>query len=88
MIINSQAFNARGTDARRIWMELDQFQSRRPIDVIKSNNPIIIVDEPQKTMGKQTTKLIHEFNPLFILNFSATHKEKHNLIPITVTNEP
>ena len=61
-------------------MELEQFESKRPIDVIAINNPIIIVDEPQKTMGKQTTKLIHEFNPLFILNFSATHKEKHNLI--------
>ncbi|MDY2887786.1 MAG: DEAD/DEAH box helicase family protein, partial [Malacoplasma sp.] len=80
MIINSQAFNARGADARRIWSELDQFQSRKPIDVIKSNNPIIIVDEPQKTMGEQTTKRIHEFNPLFILNFSATHRIKHNLI--------
>ena len=80
MIINSQAFNAKDKNARRIWMELDQFKSKRPIDVIASNNPIIIVDEPQKTMGKQTTKLIHEFNPLFILNFSATHKEKHNLI--------
>ena len=80
MIINSQAFNAKGKDARRIRMELDQFKSKRPIDKIASNNPIIIVDEPQKTMGEQTKKSIYEFNPLFILNFSATHKDKHNII--------
>ena len=47
MIINSQAFNVIGANARRIWNELDQFQSRKPIDVIKSNNLIIIVNEPQ-----------------------------------------
>ena len=34
MVINVQAFNARGEDARRIYLELDDFQSRRPIDVI------------------------------------------------------
>ncbi|MGZ1140866.1 hypothetical protein ACXO1G_09570, partial [Lactobacillus delbrueckii subsp. bulgaricus] len=39
MIINVQAFNARGKDARRIRMELDEFASRRPIDVIKANRP-------------------------------------------------
>ena len=34
MIINSQAFNAKGKDARRIYMKLDEFRSRRPIDII------------------------------------------------------
>lgn len=34
MIINSQAFNSRGKDARRIYMKLDEFRSRRPIDII------------------------------------------------------
>ena len=47
MIINSQAFNAMGANARRIWNELNQFQLRKPIDVIKSNNLIIIVNEPE-----------------------------------------
>lgn len=39
MIINSQAFNARGRDARRIYMELDEFNSRKPIDVIVKQTP-------------------------------------------------
>ena len=80
MIINVQAFNARGKDARRIRMELDEFGSRRPIDVIQANRPIVILDEPQKMGGKKTQESLKEFNPLFTLNYSATHKEHHDLV--------
>ncbi|WP_038178653.1 type III restriction-modification system endonuclease [Vibrio rhizosphaerae] len=80
MIINVQAFNARGKDARRIYEELDDFQSRRPIDVIKANRPIMIMDEPQKMEGKKTLESLSEFNPLFILRYSATHKVDRNKI--------
>ena len=80
MIINVQAFNARGKDARRIRMELDEFGSRKPIDVIAANRPIVILDEPQKMGGKKTQKSLEEFNPLFTLNYSATHKEHHDLV--------
>ncbi len=80
MIINYQAFNTRSKENRKIYEELDELQSRKPIDVIKSTNPILIVDEPQK-MGK-TEELLNEFNPLFILRYSATHKDnfKYNMI--------
>lgn len=80
MIINVQAFNARGKDARRIRMELDEFGSRKPIDVIQANRPIVIMDEPQKMGGNATQESLKEFNPLFAMNFSATHKEHHNLV--------
>jgi len=80
MIINVQAFNARGQDARRIYEELDDFQSRKPIDVIKSNNPIMILDEPQKLEGAKTFESLKEFAPLSILRYSATHKTEHNKI--------
>ncbi|MCI1248596.1 MAG: DEAD/DEAH box helicase family protein [Megasphaera sp.] len=80
MIINVQAFNARGKDARRIRMELDDFASRRPIDVIQANRPIVILDEPQKMGGKKTQESLKEFKPLFVLNYSATHKEHHDLV--------
>lgn len=80
MIINIQAFNARGKDARRIRTELDDFGSRRPIDVIKANRPIVILDEPQKMGGKATQESLKEFNPLFCLNYSATHKQHHDLV--------
>ena len=80
MIINIQAFNARGADARRIYEELDEFQSRKPIDVIARNRPIIILDEPQKMGGEATQESLQRFNPLFSMNFSATHKTQHNLV--------
>ena len=80
MIINIQAFNARGNDARRIRTELDDFGSRKPIDVIKANRPIVILDEPQKMGGTATQESLKEFNPLFCLNYSATHKQHHNLV--------
>ena len=54
MIINTQAFNARGKDARRIYQELDQFGTRKPIDIISQTNPILIIDEPQSVEGTKT----------------------------------
>lgn len=80
MIINSQAFNSRGKDARRIYMELDEFGSRKPIDIIAQTNPILIIDEPQSVEGKKTKEALKLFNPLFTLRYSATHKEDFNKI--------
>jgi len=80
MIINIQAFAARSEANRRIYLELDEFQSRKPIDVIKANRPILILDEPQKMEGKKTLESLREFNPLMILRYSATHKTNHNKV--------
>lgn len=85
MIINTQAFNARGQDARRIYMKLDSFRSRRPIDVIASVNPIVIIDEPQSVIGVEaqrnvTRDSVGKFNPLFYLMYSATHRENFNMV--------
>lgn len=74
MIINAQAFNAKGKDARRIYMKLDAFRSRRPIDMIAKTNPILIIDEPQSVEGKQTRENLKQFCPLMTLRYSATHK--------------
>ena len=74
MIINYQAFSAKGAANRRIYEELDELQSRRPIDVIKSVHPILIVDEPQK-FGDKTESLFEDFKPLFTIRYSATHKK-------------
>jgi type III restriction enzyme len=80
MIINIQAFNARGADNRKIYEELDDFQSRKPIDVIASNRPILILDEPQKMEGAATMEALPKFKPLLILRYSATHRTQHNRI--------
>ena len=92
MIINTQAFaaslneekNVEGRKgdaaARIIYSKRDEFGSRRPIDVISANRPIIILDEPQKMGGEVTQKALKSFKPLFSLNYSATHAKQHNLI--------
>ncbi|MGP5133557.1 type III restriction-modification system endonuclease [Psychrobacter cibarius] len=79
MIINIQAFNARSQSNRRIYDELDDFGSRRPIDVIRRNRPILIIDEPQKLGSENALKSLAEFDPLFIMRYSATHKRDYNL---------
>ena len=96
MIINTQAFAASMNEdknvegrkgdaaARIIYTKRDEFGSRRPIDVIAANRPILILDEPQK-MGKEdsvTQKALKKFNPLFALNYSATHAKQHNLVHV------
>lgn len=80
MIINTQAFNARSADARRIYMELDHFGTRKPIEIIAQTNPIIIIDEPQSVDGEATLKSMQDFNPLFTLRYSATHKIEYNKV--------
>ena len=86
MIINTQAFasslkeDGKSKEARIIYSKRDEFGSRRPIDVIKANRPIIILDEPQKMGGAVTQKALKYFNPLFTLNYSATHAVQHNTV--------
>lgn len=77
MVINIQAFNATGQDNRRIYEELDDFQSRRPIDVISANRPILFLDEPQKMEGDRTLEALAKFKPLMVIRYSATHKTNH-----------
>lgn len=86
MIINTQAFAAslkeggRSKESRIIYSKRDEFGSRRPIDVIAANRPIIIMDEPQKMEGAATQGALAKFLPLFVLNYSATHKTRHDTI--------
>ncbi len=86
MIINTQAFardfkeEAKNKVSLIMYTKRDDFQSRRPIDVIAANRPIIIMDEPQKMEGAATQKALKNFKPLFVLNYSATHKTSHNCV--------
>lgn len=75
MIINSQAFNARGKDAKKIHMHLDSFGANRPIDIIKKTNPVLIIDEPQSVEGKVTREKLADFGAFLTLRYSATHKK-------------
>lgn len=70
----------RSKESRIIYSKRDEFASRRPIDVIAANRPIIIMDEPQKMDGAATQAALRKFNPLFVLNYSATHRTKHDTV--------
>ncbi|HEY1819080.1 MAG TPA: DEAD/DEAH box helicase family protein [Trebonia sp.] len=80
MIINVQAFNATGKDDRRIYDVLDDFQSRRPVDVISATRPIIIIDEPQRIGTAKSLTALARFNPLMVLRYSATHRVAHDKV--------
>ena len=86
MIINVQAFNSSFNDrknnkaARIIFDIRDEFGSRQPIEILSKTNPIVILDEPQKISGKATISALNEFHPLFILRYSATHREVLNMV--------
>ena len=85
MIINTQAFASSlreggGAASRIIYSRRDEFASRRPIDIVRSARPIVILDEPQRMGGEATRRALQNFDPLFVLNYSATHARRHNLV--------
>lgn len=97
MIINAQNFNRDAKKAHqdsagtgkssglKMFKTLDGFKSRRPIDVIAANRPILIIDEPQRlgsnpSKPSETLKALGRFNALFALRYSATHAVEHNKI--------
>lgn len=79
MIINMQAFNS-SKNQRIIDKKSDTFRSRRPIDIIARTNPILIIDEPQSVEGAKTKESLKKFNALFTLRYSATHREKYDMV--------
>ena len=79
IIMNYQAFATKSKESRKIYQKLDNLNSQKPIDIIKRARPILIVDEPQR-FWNIAEKTLHEFNPLFILRYSATHKKDFNKI--------
>ena len=80
MVINTQAFNARGEDAKRFTRKLEEFGYRVPQQVVAATNPILIIDEPQSVLGvdrnNATRQKLKDFNPLFSLLYSATHRKE------------
>ena len=87
MIINIDAFRKSFTDptkeskANLIHRESEKLSGNKPIDLLASTNPIVIIDEPQSVDNTPKSKeAIASLNPLFILRYSATHKEIYNLM--------
>lgn len=79
IIMNYQAFATASQESRKIYEKQDSMQSRRPMDVINSTKPILIIDEPQR-LGKTAEDKLKEFKALFTLRYSATHKENFHKV--------
>lgn len=79
IVMNHQAFATKSKESRKMYQKLDEMQSERPIEIIKRARPILIIDEPQR-FGNTAESMLHEFNPLFITRYSATHKKDYNKI--------
>lgn len=73
LIMNYQAFATKSKESRKIFQKLDAIQSEKPIDIIKRARPVLIIDEPQRFGNAEN--LFQEFDPLFVLRYSATHKK-------------
>lgn len=59
----------------------DKLSGQIPIELIRNTNPIVIIDEPQSVDNTAKSKeAIAKLNPLCQLRYSATHKNKYNLM--------
>ena len=87
MVINIDAFRKSfedPTDANKKANIIHRYNDKlgyKPLDLIKNTNPVVFIDEPQSTMSTPLAKkAVQGLNPLAILRYSATHKEKVNLM--------
>ena len=77
MVITMDSFNK---DKNIMNTSQDKFYGKRPIELVKKTNPILILDEPQNMESDIAKESIANLNPLFTLRYSATHKNPYNLI--------
>lgn len=85
MVINIQAFSKDLDDANkkttRILLEYNDVLGYKPISLIQNTRSVVIIDEPQSTMNTPLAKRsVQNLKPLALLRYSATHKEKVNLM--------
>jgi type III restriction enzyme len=53
----------------------------KPLQLIQDTRPVVIIDEPQTTLNTPLAKKgVKNLNPLVLLRYSATHREKFNLM--------
>jgi type III restriction enzyme len=87
MVINIDAFRKsfqNPNDAKKKANIIHRYNDKlgyKPLDLIKNTHPIVFIDEPQTTMSTDLAKkAVQGLNPLALFRYSATHKEKVNLM--------
>ena len=77
LVINIDAF---AKDENIINKPNDRLNGQEPIRFIQSVKPIVIVDEPQNMESEKRIAAIQNLNPLCTLRYSATHRNRYNLV--------
>ena len=77
LVINIDSF---AKDENIINRPNDKLSGQKPVEFIQSTNPIVIVDEPQNMETEKRSSAIENLSPLCTLRFSATHRNRYNLI--------
>lgn len=85
MIINIDAFrkdfDEEDSKSNLIYRSSEDLSGKKPIELIRQTNPIVIIDEPQSVDNTERSKeAIEKLNPMCILRYSATHKKIQNLV--------
>lgn len=78
MIINIDSFNKKSINIIHDYR--DQMSGYRPIEFVQATNPIVVMDEPQNMESDKAKEAIASLNPLCTLRYSATHRDKYNLV--------
>lgn len=78
LVMNIDAFNKQANNV--IHQDKDQLSGRKPIEFVQAAQPIVVLDEPQNMESEQAKKAIASLNPLCTLRYSATHRNKYNLV--------
>jgi type III restriction enzyme len=85
MVMTVGAINKK--DVNNLYKETEKVggeeNEKRPIDVIRKIQPILIVDEPQSVDGGMEGRgkeALDAMNPLCTLRYSATHVDKHQMV--------
>ena len=77
LVSTYQSFNkAKNTINKRGVEQSLIGRAKSYMEAVAELRPVIIIDEPHRFEGKQTTEYLKKFNPLFTLRFGATFKDK------------
>lgn len=75
LVMNIQTFEKEANVINRI-----NESGEAPIEQISQTRPIVIIDEPQNMETDKRREAVESLNPLFVLRYSATHKQPYHKV--------
>ncbi|MDE2730993.1 MAG: DEAD/DEAH box helicase family protein [Bacteroidota bacterium] len=81
MVVTVGAINKK--DVNNLYKDSEKTGGSKPVDLIRSTKPVVIVDEPQSVDGGLRGRgraALTAMEPLCTLRYSATHTDKHHMV--------